>query len=92
MRQSLNIINQCLSKIPKGSIKFDFFKIATPFRKDLKISMEAIIHHFKLYSEGFFLNSKEVYCAVEAPKGEFLRHEHIICQFSRVKNTGQYKR
>ena len=71
MRQSLNIINQCLNKIPTGPIKADVQKITTPSRLQLKQSMEALIHHFKLHTEGYTIPAGETYAAVEAPKGEF---------------------
>lgn len=59
MRQSLRIIEQCLNKMPKGEIKVDDAKICPPKRAEMKSSMEALIHHFKLFSEGYlvcFLN------------------------------------
>lgn len=71
MRQSLNIIQQCLNKIPAGPIKTDDQKITPPARLQMKQSMEALIHHFKLYSEGYTVPAGETYAAVEAPKGEF---------------------
>jgi NADH:ubiquinone oxidoreductase subunit D len=71
MRQSVRIINQCLNAIPLGEIKTDDHKIAPPSRKEMKHSMEALIHHFKLYSEGTNIAAGETYAAVEAPKGEF---------------------
>lgn len=71
MRQSLNIINQCLNKMPTGPIKTDNQKITPPARLQLKQSMEALIHHFKLYTEGYTVPASETYTAVEAPKGEF---------------------
>jgi NADH dehydrogenase (ubiquinone) Fe-S protein 2 len=71
MRQSLRLIHQCLNKMPQGLIKVDDQKITTPSRKDMKNSMEALIHHFKLYTEGFTVPQGETYTAVEAPKGEF---------------------
>jgi NADH dehydrogenase (ubiquinone) Fe-S protein 2 len=70
MRQSLNIIEQCLNKIPSGSIKSEN-KISAPSRSQLKTSMESLIHHFKLYSEGYYISEDETYLGVEAPKGEF---------------------
>ena len=70
MRQSIRIINQCLNLIPLGDIKADDFKFVTPSRANLKFSMEALINHFKLYSEGFSFDNY-IYTAVEAPKGEF---------------------
>jgi NADH-quinone oxidoreductase subunit D len=71
MRQSVKIIKECFSKIPKGSIKSNDGKISPPSKKDIKESMEALIHHFKLFTEGFRVNKDEIYTAVEAPKGEF---------------------
>jgi NADH dehydrogenase (ubiquinone) Fe-S protein 2 len=71
MRQSLNIISQCLNKMPAGPIKADNQKITPPSRLQLKQSMEALIHHFKLYTEGYTVPAGEAYTAVEAPKGEF---------------------
>jgi len=71
MRQSIYIIYQCLNLIPLGHVKSDNNKIVPPTRKKMKKSMEALIHHFKLYSEGFIVKKKEIYAAVEAPKGEF---------------------
>ena len=71
MRQSLNIINQCLNKIPDGIIKTDDNKLFTPSRALMKYSMESLIHHFKLYTEGYSVPLGETYTAVEAPKGEF---------------------
>lgn len=71
MRQSLRIIYQILESLPKGHIKVDDYKIASPPRKLMKSSMESLIHHFKLYSEGFMLPEGGAYAAVEAPKGEF---------------------
>nr|YP_009641841.1 NADH dehydrogenase subunit 7 [Nereocystis luetkeana]QBZ73663.1 NADH dehydrogenase subunit 7 [Nereocystis luetkeana] len=71
MRQSLSIIYQCLNKMPEGSIKVDDAKITPPSRADVKQSMEALIHHFKLYTEGVTVPSGETYTATEAPKGEF---------------------
>ena len=71
MRQSLSIIEQCLNKIPIGVVKLDNQKITPPTRNQMKHSMESLIHHFKLYSEGFYVPPGEAYTAVEAPKGEF---------------------
>jgi NADH-quinone oxidoreductase subunit D len=73
MYQSLRIIHQCLDKLEtvKGPIRIDDKKIAPPSRKDMKRSMEALIHHFKLYTEGFHVPKGETYVATEAPKGEF---------------------
>jgi NADH dehydrogenase (ubiquinone) Fe-S protein 2 len=71
MRQSLFIIEQCLNKIPFGFIKLDDNKLFPPSRIFMKKSMESLIHHFKLYSEGFYIPKNEIYVSVEAPKGEF---------------------
>jgi len=71
MRQSLRIIKQCLDNIPDGPVKSTDNKIAPPKRDDMKKSMEALIHHFKLYTEGYHVPAGETYSAVEAPKGEF---------------------
>ncbi len=71
IRESLKLINQCIENIPDGEIKTDDRKIAPPMRKEMKTSMEALIHHFKLYTEGYHVPKGEYYAAVEAPKGEF---------------------
>ena len=72
MRQSLSIIEQAIDKIKSenGEI-MSRGKIAPPDRAEMKTSMEALIHHFKLYTEGFHVPDGEVYASVEAPKGEF---------------------
>ncbi len=71
MRQSLRIIKQCVAKMPKGEVVTGDPKIAPPKRGEMKQSMEALIHHFKLYTEGYKVPAGETYTAVEAPKGEF---------------------
>ena len=71
MRESVKIINQCLSSMPKGPVKSMDGKITPPPKKEIKDSMEALIHHFKLFTEGYRVNKDEIYTAVEAPKGEF---------------------
>ena len=71
MRESVKIIDQCLVNIPKGPIKTLDGKISFPSKKEIKESMEALIHHFKLFTEGFHVEKDEIYSAVEAPKGEF---------------------
>lgn len=71
MRQSLRIISQCLNTIPSGIVKADDKKITPPSRLEMKDSMESLIHHFKLYSEGYAVPKGETYTSVEAPKGEF---------------------
>lgn len=71
MRESLKIIEQCLNGIPVGIVKTNNNKITPPSRKELKDSMESLIHHFKLYTQGAVTTSSEVFIASEAPKGEF---------------------
>lgn len=71
MRQSLNIIQQSLNLLDQGPIKVNNSVITAPSRAQLKNSMEDIIHHFKVYSQGFILPPSETYTACEAPKGEF---------------------
>ena len=71
MRQCLRIIKQCLEEMPGGRCKSDDRKISPPSRAEMKNSMEALIHHFKLYTEGYHVPAGETYTAVEAPKGEF---------------------
>lgn len=71
MLESVKIIKQCLDKMPGGPVLSEDNKVAPPRRAKMKGSMEALIHHFKLYTEGFHVPEGEVYCAVEAPKGEF---------------------
>ncbi len=71
MRQSVNIIKQCLKKIPNGPIMTSDKRISPPKREEMKNSMESLINHFKLYSEGYHVPKGEVYASVEAPKGEF---------------------
>lgn len=71
MRQALRIISQCINQIPEGPVKTNDAKIAAPSRSQVKSSMESLIHHFKLHTEGFVVPSAETYLACEAPKGEF---------------------
>jgi NADH-quinone oxidoreductase subunit D len=71
MRQSLRIIRQAVDKMPGGPHVSSDRKVTPPPRGDMKRSMEALIHHFKLYTEGFHVPAGETYTAVEAPKGEF---------------------
>ena len=71
MRQSLKIVHQCLRDMPEGPVMTQDHKVAPPKRGDMKMSMEALIHHFKLYTEGYHVPAGETYTAVEAPKGEF---------------------
>jgi NADH-quinone oxidoreductase subunit D len=71
MRQSLRIMKQALDKMPAGPVMVDDHKVAPPPRREMKASMEALIHHFKLYTEGYHVPAGETYVGVEAPKGEF---------------------
>ena len=71
MRESTKIIKESINKMPSGPVKSVDEKITPPKRENLKTSMEALIHHFKLFSEGFRVPKGEIYTAVEAPKGEF---------------------
>ena len=71
MKESLKIIEQCLNEIPLGTIKTSDNKLTPPSRKEMKQSMESLIHHFKIYTQGFVVPFNEVYAASEAPKGEF---------------------
>jgi NADH-quinone oxidoreductase subunit D len=71
MYQSIRIIKQCIREIPEGEVKSLDRKISPPPRVEMKHSMEALIHHFKLYTEGYSVPAGEAYAAVEAPKGEF---------------------
>ncbi len=71
MRQSLKIIHDAINMIKPGPVKTDDYKISPPSRTEMKNSMEAVIHHFKYYTEGFVLPHGETYTATEAPKGEF---------------------
>jgi NADH dehydrogenase (ubiquinone) Fe-S protein 2 len=71
MRESLKIIMQCIERLPSGHIRLDDHKVSPAPRALMKFSMESLIHHFKLYSEGFEVPPGETYVSVEAPKGEF---------------------
>ncbi len=71
MRQSVEIMRQCVEKMPGGSVSVDDYKFSRPSRREMKNSMEALIHHFKLTTEGYKVPAGETYAAVEAPKGEF---------------------
>jgi len=71
MRQSTRIMQQCIARMPPGPVLSTDHKVVPPRRAAMKTSMEALIHHFKLYTEGFHVPAGEVYAAVEAPKGEF---------------------
>jgi len=71
LRQSNSLILQVLNNIPKGKIKVENYKIVPPLRFQTKSLMESLIHHFKIFSNGIFVNKGETYVGVEAPKGEF---------------------
>ena len=73
MRQSNRIIKQCVAwlRANPGPAMLENYKVAPPRREEMKESMEALIHHFKLFTEGYCVPEGETYCAVEAPKGEF---------------------
>ena len=71
MYESVKIMRQCLEMMPEGPVMAENNKVVPPRRSEMKQSMEALIHHFKLYTEGFHVPAGEVYTCVEAPKGEF---------------------
>ncbi|HLO76480.1 MAG TPA: NADH-quinone oxidoreductase subunit D [Magnetospirillum sp.] len=71
MRESLKIMKQCIAQMPGGAVRAENRKVTPPPRAEMKRSMEALIHHFKLFTEGFHVPAGEIYAAVEAPKGEF---------------------
>jgi NADH-quinone oxidoreductase subunit D len=71
MRQSTYIVQQCLEKMRPGDVKIQDRKFTAPRREDMKRSMEALIHHFKLYTEGYHVPAGATYTATESPKGEF---------------------
>jgi NADH-quinone oxidoreductase subunit D len=73
MRQSNRIIEQCVAwlRANPGPVMIDNYKVAPPSREEMKDDMEALIHHFKLFTEGYTVPAGETYAAVEAPKGEF---------------------
>jgi NADH-quinone oxidoreductase subunit D len=70
MRQSLRIVQQALDKLPIGPVRSNNFKFVPPPRSEIGVSMEALIHHFKLWTEGFNAPQGAVYSAVESPRGE----------------------
>lgn len=69
-RQSLRIIHQCLNKMPTGPVRVEDYKISPPPRAAMKENMEALIHHFLLFTKGYSVPPGETYSAIEAPKGE----------------------
>jgi NADH-quinone oxidoreductase subunit D len=71
MRESVKIVKQCLAQMKPGPVKVQDRKFSPPTRAEMKRSMEALIHHFKLYTEGYHVPAGATYTAVEAPKGEF---------------------
>ena len=70
MRQSLKIVGQALDKLPLGAVRSNNYKFVPPPRSEIGVSMEALIHHFKLWTEGFNAPKGSVYSAVESPRGE----------------------
>ncbi|HEX6269207.1 MAG TPA: NADH dehydrogenase (quinone) subunit D [Anaerolineales bacterium] len=70
LRESLKIVEQALNKLPLGPVRSDNRKFVPPPRSELGVSMEALIHHFKLWTEGFPAPNASIYCAVESPRGE----------------------
>jgi NADH-quinone oxidoreductase subunit D len=70
MRQSLRIVGQALDKLPIGPVRSNNYKFVPPPRSEIGVSMEALIHHFKLWTEGFDAPKGAIYCAVESPRGE----------------------
>lgn len=77
MKESLKILNKCINDLPQGLIKTTDTKICPPTKTELKQSMEAIIQHFKIYTNGISISSNETYVATESPKGEFLRRRQL---------------
>ena len=73
MRESNNIIEQCVNWLYEnpGPVMLENSKVTPPYRMDMKVSMESLIHHFKYFSEGFLVPPGEAYAAIEQPKGEF---------------------
>ncbi|MDD9899453.1 MAG: NADH-quinone oxidoreductase subunit D [Alphaproteobacteria bacterium] len=71
MRQSSKLMKQAIEKMPDGPVMVDDHKVTPPKRAEMKNSMEALIHHFKLYTEGYHVPAGETYMPIEAPKGEF---------------------
>ena len=71
LRQSTSLILQVINKIPSGSFKINNYKITPPSKKQIKNSMESLIHHFKLFSGNLIITKNESYVGVESPKGEF---------------------
>ncbi|XP_044259563.1 NADH-ubiquinone oxidoreductase 49 kDa subunit-like [Tribolium madens] len=71
MRQSVRIVEQVINQMPPGEVKLDDHKISPPNRREMKSSMEAVIHHFKIFSQGFHVPPGSTYTSIEHPKGEF---------------------
>ena len=72
MRESLNILKQAINCLPTGPILGENLKMIPPSRYQMKNSMEGVIHHFKLFTEGFAILENKAYFSLEAPKGEFV--------------------
>nr|CAG4641480.1 EOG090X01LY [Eurycercus lamellatus] len=79
MRQSIRIIEQCLNKMPAGEVRVDDAKIMPPKRAEMKTSMEALIHHFKLFTQGYNVPPGATYTAVENPKGIYTSSSMFCC-------------
>jgi NADH-quinone oxidoreductase subunit D len=71
MRQSILMVNSLLYHLPLGLVKIEDSKVISPSRAKIKYDMESLIHHFKLYTEGFSIPFDDTYTSIEAPKGEF---------------------
>ncbi|XP_068909123.1 NADH-ubiquinone oxidoreductase 49 kDa subunit-like isoform X2 [Tenebrio molitor] len=71
IRQSIRLVDQVINKMPPGEVKVDDHKVSPPNRREMKNSMEAVIHHFKYFSQGFQVPPGSTYTAIEHPKGEF---------------------
>ena len=90
MRQSMRIIDQCLNKMPAGEIKVDDAKISPPKRAEMKESMESLIHHFKLYTEGYTVPPGSTYTAIEAPKVSHYIVSHEFVGYRQCLSTIVY--
>ena len=88
MRESLKIIEQALNKLPLGPVRSDNRKFVPPPRSELGVSMEALIHHFKLWTEGFPAPDASIYSAVESPRGELGVLLEGTAAPSRTASTG----
>jgi NADH-quinone oxidoreductase subunit D len=85
--ESLKIVEQAMEKMPKGPYKVQDKKITPPPRKRLDESMEALIHHFKIYTEGFKVPEGDAYVAIESPRGELRLLYSIRWFFKAIQNA-----